>query len=95
MPTQLSMMPDVVPHSEVVGGEPLAIVAPAQLPQRMQAMHRCYGTTRGQKCGTCRRFLTKRLGGTYHKCALNRQSSGPATDWRANWLACGKWEARP
>jgi hypothetical protein len=47
----------------------------------------------GAKCKTCANFALK--GGcarTYFKCKLFGNTNGPATDWRANWLACKKWE---
>ena len=47
----------------------------------------------GARCKTCTSFVLK--GGcarTYFKCKLFGNSNGPATDWRANWPACGKYE---
>jgi len=58
----------------------------------MAAMYRMYGKTAGKKCKTCRHLLTKKMGGTYHKCELARITAGPATDWRLRWDACGKYE---
>lgn len=31
---------------------------------------------------------------TYFKCRLFGVTSGPATDWRLNWPACGKFTER-
>lgn len=68
-------------------------VAPA-LPARINTMLIMYGQTSGQKCGTCVHLYGKRMGGTYYKCKLSKVTSGPGTDWRLRWPACGKWERR-
>ena len=69
-------------------------VSSRKLPQRMGSMLRLYGPgPSGERCGTCAHLV--RLSGyrrPYLKCALNRDTHGPATDWRAGWPACGKWE---
>lgn len=59
----------------------------------MNAMLKLYGRTEGKLCRSCVHF-TKQGGvaGTYYKCKLNRITSGPGTDWRARYPACGKWE---
>lgn len=45
-------------------------------------------------CGDCRHlFRQGGTAGTYYKCELRRVSSGPATDHRVGWQACGKFEA--
>ena len=64
-------------------------------PERMNAMLRLYGRTEGRMCKSCRHFYARGgVRGTYYKCKLNRTTSGPGTDWRARYPACGKWEAR-
>lgn len=47
----------------------------------------------GATCGGCRHLRAKQFSGRYLKCAFGPQSNGPATDWRARWSACGKFEA--
>lgn len=47
----------------------------------------------GATCGQCRHLRAKQYAGRYLKCAFGPQSNGPATDWRARWPACGKFEA--
>jgi len=50
-----------------------------------------YGAKGGQKCKDCVHFIRK-YGGKYFKCNLARQSHSEASDWRANWVACGRFE---
>jgi len=50
---------------------------------------------RDETCGTCRhleRHDSYRR--NYLKCALTPQSHGSATDTRAKWPACAKWEGK-
>lgn len=49
----------------------------------------------GETCGTCRHSTRKhiRSGKTFLKCLLTEITSGAATDIRAKWAACEKWEA--
>ncbi len=65
----------------------------ADLPERITNMHKMYG--RGPEeatCSACRFFVRLRRGNTYFKCRLNKMTHGAATDWRASWPACGKFE---
>jgi len=49
----------------------------------------------GAKCGDCVHFFRQGgVAGTYYKCELRRVTSGPATDHRVRWPACGKYEVR-
>jgi hypothetical protein len=66
----------------------------SRLPMRIRGMHTTYGVTEGERCGTCRHLYSKHYDRRYYKCDLNRDTNGPATDWRVSWQACGKWEAR-
>lgn len=66
----------------------------AGLPDRIKDMHRCHGATEGKTCGGCAHLLTKRMGGTYFKCAQSRVTDGPGTDWRKRWPACGLFVER-
>lgn len=47
-------------------------------------------------CGSCKNILQTgtRAGGRYLKCDLVPMTHGPATDIRAKWLACEKWESQ-
>lgn len=49
-----------------------------------------------QTCGSCAHCTPKR-GNTraYIKCALARDTNGPATDIRRKWPACEFWKERP
>jgi hypothetical protein len=62
-------------------------------PEQLKTMHGDYGLTPGQTCGGCvhcaLRPGNKR---SYYKCTLfGRYTSGPGTDWRKKWPACGGW----
>jgi hypothetical protein len=50
----------------------------------------------GETCRTCRHLYRKRMGNTYLKCGLMEKyhSNGAATDIRAGWAACARWEAK-
>jgi hypothetical protein len=47
------------------------------------------------RCGTCihRVGMTGESGRTYPKCDVSKMSHGAATDVRAWWPACTRWEA--
>lgn len=58
-------------------------------------MHRRFGIGPADaRCKACLHFWKKRLGNTYLKCERFGNSGGAATDWRANWPACGLFEKR-
>jgi len=48
-----------------------------------------HGKTAGQRCKNCSHFITRAFSKNYFKCTKMKTSTGPATDWRANWEACG------
>jgi hypothetical protein len=63
------------------------------LPKRIQQMHKGHGKREGVTCKTCRHL--RRLdyhNSRYLKCDLTKITHGAATDWRAGWPACGKYE---
>jgi len=62
------------------------------LPRRILGMYAVYGKTEGRYCGECASFLRFRRGGSWSKCERTRITSSKATDWRARWEACGKFE---
>lgn len=49
----------------------------------------------GERCGTCRYLERIQMAKVYLKCGLMKQhwTGGAATDIKAKWTACGKWEA--
>lgn len=58
-------------------------------------MHRIYGVTEGETCKRCTYFIHVRPGqNTYRKCRVFGITGGPATDWKARYPACGKFEAK-
>lgn len=48
---------------------------------------------RGETCGSCGHLREKEYAGKYFKCALKKDSKGPATDARKWWPACVSWVA--
>lgn len=50
-----------------------------------------------ETCKTCLHYTIRRLGGSYRKCALTRNTwtGSPASDILAKSPACSKWEGRP
>jgi hypothetical protein len=65
-----------------------------QRPARLAEMHTLYGVASGALCGDCGHLRRYRQGTAWLKCDLTRQTSGSATDWRAGWTACGRFESR-
>lgn len=59
-----------------------------------RAMHRRFGIREGSVCGDCAHLKGVRLGKTYFKCERSVVTSGPGTDWRKKWTACGLFEVR-
>lgn len=47
----------------------------------------------GETCGACKHLRVKEYAGRYFKCALARDTKGPATDVRKKWPACERWGA--
>ena len=62
------------------------------LPKRIRAMHGLYGKTDGKTCKACIHLLRFRQGTYWHKCNLSKMTKSTASDWRAGWPACGKYE---
>jgi hypothetical protein len=62
--------------------------------QQWRQLHTIYGKTEGKKCGNCEHLIRKNYSKTYLKCGLATNTNGPATDWRAMWIACGKFEQK-
>jgi len=46
----------------------------------------------GARCKTCTLLFRR---GQYFKCRLRNLTSGPGSDHRANWPACGKYVKKP
>ena len=43
-------------------------------------------------CGACKHLKRKQFSKVYLKCSLGRDTCGPATDIRARWRGCVKFE---
>lgn len=48
----------------------------------------------GSTCGACAHLRKRSLGKTYYKCALAKDTPGPATDVRLRWRWCSAFEDR-
>lgn len=57
-----------------------------------KALLRINGNSPGNKCKDCVFFYRREFAGTYFKCEKAHQSKSTATDWRANWPACGLFQ---
>lgn len=65
------------------------------------ALVRIHGTATGQTCGDCRFYTTTNVAKptgwtqrpmrTYASC----EKAGKLRFWKAYWVACGKFEAKP
>lgn len=76
-------MPDTTPLFDYEAHEPLEI-------EPNPCIH-AYGLgPEGKKCKTCSHLFRSWV--TWFKCDLRRRMHGAATDHRANWRACGKYE---
>ena len=62
--------------------------------RKLPAMHYVYGTTpTPHKCKECCNFrMFEYHGKRYFKCAAYGISNSEATDWGANYLACGLFD---
>jgi hypothetical protein len=66
------------------------LLAPTREPNPLR---RGYGPgPEGKRCKQCDHMIIKRYAGKYFKCSLRYNTNGPATDHRANWLACSKFK---
>jgi len=63
-------------------------------PPQIGDMHRFYGRLADHQCWECRHLIAFHYDRAYYKCGLTRWTSGPATDWRLKWTACGAFEER-
>jgi hypothetical protein len=45
-----------------------------------------------KRCKDCALFIRREMSKTYFKCELRGITRGPATDHRANWPTCGKFQ---
>ena len=84
-----------------IGGEEIIIPTKAErhMAQTLGVMHKRYGLSRNYAgaptqytCGQCQHFLETEFANRYFKCSKFGVSSGPATDWRKGWQACGAFE---
>jgi len=67
----------------------------AKLAPRMVTMLKMYGNgPQGKHCKSCAHLVIKQWDKRYFKCDLNKDTGGPASDWRVTWPACGKYGER-
>jgi hypothetical protein len=63
-----------------------------EYPQRAEDMWRVWGKADGRTCRHCTHLERYEQGTRWLKCGLSTKTSSSATDWRAGWPACGKFE---
>lgn len=60
---------------------------------KQNPMIRRYGAgPTGKRCKTCKQLCYTECSKRYYKCLLRGITSGPGTDHRVNWPACGRHE---
>jgi len=57
--------------------------------RKIDAMHKRYGVSAGNKCGACCNLVEHRYSKKYYKCAVYGLSSSTSTDWAKRNVACG------
>lgn len=60
--------------------------------KRIEYMHAKFGEIKEHVCGECAHFRRYQQATTWFKCLLYGESGSASTDWRAKWIACGKFE---
>ncbi len=61
-------------------------------PERLKVMHLMFGKREDETCKNCVHLIRYHQGASWLKCDLTIQTGSNATDWRAGWTACGKFE---
>lgn len=60
---------------------------------RIDAMHKLFGVTPGEKCRDCPHLLTYEHGRRrWFKCSIYGTSPSTASDWAKKWPACGLFD---
>lgn len=54
-------------------------------------LRQMHGEVNDKLCKNCDRCLLTGNSKKFYKCSLFSTSCSEATDWRANWKACGKY----
>lgn len=63
------------------------------LPPRILALRSVFGHgPDGITCKNCAHLLRYHQGARWMKCNLSKMTQSVASDWRAGWPACGKYE---
>lgn len=63
--------------------------------QKIKTMWALHGKKADATCSRCTHLLRQRYHDkTYLKCDLTEISRGVGSDWRAGWIACGKFETK-
>lgn len=71
-------------------GQPTEVDQPTKL-VKSEFMLDKYGATPGHVCKDCGLLDVTGLSRRYYKCTVYGSTSGPGTDWRLKWPACGLW----
>lgn len=57
--------------------------------RKIEAMHKLFGVTPGQKCGDCPHLLTFKQSRSWFKCEIYGDTRSVSSDWVKKWPACG------
>jgi hypothetical protein len=74
--------------------KPLEVLPGSHAWKTIGKMHLLYGKREGRICRDCAHLICHSFANKYFKCKLYGNSSGPSTDWRVRYPACGKFEER-
>jgi len=47
-----------------------------------------------KRCKECAHLNVRRYSKNYYKCALRKETAGPATDHRVGWRGCAKFQSK-
>lgn len=78
-------------HTTDLFGNKVSLEEPKVKGNPMVALH---GEQRPFKCAECAHLYYKQFSKKYYKCALRKNTNGPATDHQVNWPACGKFKLK-
>lgn len=57
--------------------------------RKIDAMHKLFGVTPGEKCGDCVHLCSFRQSRSWFKCAIYGNTRSVSSDWVKKWPACG------
>lgn len=57
--------------------------------RKIEAMHKLFGITPGQKCGDCPHLRIYEQSRRWYKCSIYGCTRSASSDWAKKWQACG------